>query len=94
MAKKAQSEIEIVVATDRDRGILDLRVFATQSKSRLVEVGTATLRMQDLLEVVRLLAERLRMEDLLAEADPAARRSRRTKSAKPRFQSLLQPLSD
>jgi hypothetical protein len=45
-------------------------------------VGTATLRMADVTEVVRLLSEQLRFEDQLLEAESAARRSKKLK-AKP-----------
>ena len=70
------TETEIVMSVDRDAGVVDLRVFATQHK-RAEVVGTATLRMADVSEVVRLLSERLRFEE------SAARRSRRLKARKP-----------
>ena len=37
------TETEIVMSVDRDAGVVDLRVFATQHK-RAEVVGTATLR--------------------------------------------------
>src|SRR6202163_4215555 len=43
-------------SVDRDAGVLDLRVFANQHK-RAEVVGTATLRMADVSEVVRLRSE-------------------------------------
>jgi hypothetical protein len=46
-------------------------------------VGTATLRMADVSEVVRLLSERLRFEDLLLAGESAARKSKRLKARKP-----------
>ena len=51
-----KTETEIVMSVDRDAGVLDLRVFAPQHK-RAEVVGTATLRMADVSEVVRLLSE-------------------------------------
>jgi hypothetical protein len=65
------TETEIVMSVDRDAGVVDLRVFATQHK-RAEVVGTATLRMADVSEVVRLLSERLRFEDLLLAGESAA----------------------
>jgi hypothetical protein len=73
-----QHEIEIVTAVDREAGILDLRVYAHHSKRRPAQlVGTATLRMEDLREVLPLLTERLRFEDLCIEAETVARKSKR-----------------
>jgi hypothetical protein len=66
-----KTETEIVMSVDRDAGVLDLRVFATQHK-RAEVVGTATLRMADVPEVVRLLTEGLRGEELLIEAETTA----------------------
>jgi hypothetical protein len=40
-----KTETEIVMSVDRDAGVLDLRVFATQHK-RAEVVGTATLRIR------------------------------------------------
>ena len=54
------TETEIVMSVDRDAGVVDLRVFATQHKRAAEVVGTATLRMADLSEVVRMLTEKLR----------------------------------
>ena len=44
-----KTETEIVMSVDRDAGVLDLRIFATQHK-RAEVVGTATLRMADVSE--------------------------------------------
>jgi hypothetical protein len=77
-----KTETEIVISVGRDAGVLDLRVFATQHK-RAEVVGTATLRMADVSEVVRLLSERLRFEDLLLAGESAVRRSKRLKAIKP-----------
>ena len=77
-----KTETEIVMSVDRDAGVLDLRVFATRHK-RAEVVGTATLRMADVSEVVRLLSERLRFEDLLLAGESAARKSKRLKARKP-----------
>jgi hypothetical protein len=74
-------EIEIVMSVDRNTGVLDLRVFATRPKRRAQIVGTATLRMQDLRDVVPLLTERLQIEDQLVKVESAARRSRKRKAA-------------
>jgi hypothetical protein len=76
-----QREIEIVMAVDRDTGVLDLRVYAHHPKKRAQAVGTATLRMEDLREVLPMLAERLRFEDLCIEAETAARKSKKRKAA-------------
>jgi hypothetical protein len=46
-----KTETEIVMSVDRDAGVLDLRVFATQHK-RAEVVGTASLRMADVPEAV------------------------------------------
>ena len=76
------TETEIVMIVDRDAGVVDLRVFATQHK-RAEVVGTATLRMADVSEVVRLLSERLHVEDQLLAAESPARKSKRLKARKP-----------
>src|ERR1700738_4524662 len=76
------TEREIIMSVDRDAGVLDLRIFANQHK-RAEVVGTATLRMADVSEVVQLLRERLRFEDLLLAGESAARRSKRLKARKP-----------
>ena len=77
-----QREIEIVMAVDRDAGVLDLRVYAHHPKRRRPQaVGTATLRMEDLREVVPMPTERLRFEDQLIEAETAARKSGKRKAA-------------
>jgi hypothetical protein len=76
-----KTETEIVMSVDRDAGVLDLRIFATQHK-RAEVVGTATLRMADVPEVVRLLTEGLRGEELLIEAETTAKKSKKRKAAK------------
>jgi len=68
------------MAVDRDTGILDLRVFATPKKRRAQPVGTATLRIEDLREVLPMLTEQLRFEDLLVKAKAAARKSTKRKA--------------
>jgi hypothetical protein len=81
---RLQQQQQIVIAVDRDTGTLDLSVFALLLKgNRTQTVGTATLRMADVPEVVRLLSERLRFEDLLLAGESAARRSKRLKARKP-----------
>ena len=59
--------------------MLDLRVFATPKRRRTKQVGTATLRLEDLREVLPMMTERLRFEDLLIEAE--ARKSKKRKAA-------------
>ncbi len=77
-----QREIEIVMAVGRDTGVLDLRVYAHHPKRRRPQVvGTATLRMEDLRDVVPMLTERLRIEDQLVKAESATRRSKKRKPA-------------
>ena len=58
---KTQGKIQIITAVDRDAGILDVQVFGIHPNRRPLEVGNATLRMQDLPQVLPLLAERLRI---------------------------------
>jgi hypothetical protein len=59
---RLQQQQSIVMAVDRSTGIVDLSVFALPCKGRRTQtVGTATLRMADVPEVVRLLTERLRL---------------------------------
>ena len=82
-----KTETEIVMSVDRDASVLDLRVFATQHK-RAEVVGTARLRMADVSDVVRLLSERLRFEDLLLAGESAARKSRRLRARKPWIHSV------
>ena len=77
-----KTETEIVMSVDRDAGVLDLRVFATQHK-RAEVVGTATLRMADVPEVVLLLTEGLRGEELLIEAEPPAKSRRNERRQNP-----------
>jgi hypothetical protein len=77
-----QREIEIDMAVGRDTGVLDLCVYAHHPKGRRPQVvGTATLRMEDLRDVVPMLTERLRIEDQLVKAESAARRSKKRKPA-------------
>jgi hypothetical protein len=77
-----QHEIEIVMRVDRDAGAIDLRVYANHPRRRRAQtVGTATLRTENLREVLPMLAERLRFEDLCIEAETAARRSKKRKAA-------------
>jgi hypothetical protein len=75
-----KTETEIVMSVDRDAGVLDLRVFATQHKrqrsSALQRLGS------DVPEVVRLLTEGLRGEELLIEAETTAKKSKKRKAAK------------
>ena len=84
MRKTGLRQRQIVMAVDRSTGIVDLSVFASLLKGhRTQSVGTATLRMADVSEVVRLLSERLRFEDLLLAGESAARKSKRLKARKP-----------
>jgi hypothetical protein len=84
MRKTGLQQRQIVMAIDRDTGILDISVFAKPLQGgRTQTVGTATLRMADVSEVVRLLSERLRFEDLLLAGESAARKSKRLKARKP-----------
>jgi hypothetical protein len=81
---RLQQQQQIVIAVDRDSGTLDLSVFALPLKgNRTQTVGTATLRMADVPEVLRLLAERLQFEELLIEAETTAKKSKRLKARKP-----------
>ena len=83
MRKGRLQQRQIVIAVDRDSGTLDLSVFTLSLKgNRTQTIGTATLRMADVPEVVRLLTERLRFEDLLLAGEPAARKSKRLKARK------------
>jgi hypothetical protein len=66
---------QIVMVVDRETGILDLSVFVKGHRTQTV--GTATLRMADVPEVVRRLTERLRIEDQLLAADSAARKAKK-----------------
>ena len=91
---KTQGKIQIITAVDRDAGILDVQVFGIHPNRRPLEVGNATLRMQDLPQVLPLLAERLRMEDLLVRAEPATQISKRMRSAARRLRFPLQPFSE
>jgi hypothetical protein len=77
-----QDEIETVMAFDRDAGVLDLRVYAQHCKRRRAQlVGTATLRMEDMREVLPLLTEQLRFEDLCIEAEATAKKSKKRTAA-------------
>lgn len=83
MRKTRLQQQQIVMAVDRSTGIVDLSVFALPCKGhRTQTVGTATLRMADVPEVVRLLTEGLRGEDLLIEAETTAKKSKKRKAAK------------
>jgi hypothetical protein len=83
MRKGRLQQRQIVIAVDRDSGTLDLSVFALPLKgNRTQTVGTATLRMADVPEVLRLLTERLRFEDQLVEAESVARKSKKLKARK------------
>jgi hypothetical protein len=69
-----QRENEIVMSVDRDAGVIDLSVYAHHSKKRHTElVGSAKLRMADLPQVLRLLTERLRIEDRAVKAGRVAK---------------------
>jgi hypothetical protein len=83
MRKTRLQQQQIVMAVDRSTGIVDLSVFALPCKGhRTQTVGTATLRMADVPEVVRLLTEGLRGEELLIEAETTAKKSKKRKAAK------------
>jgi hypothetical protein len=83
MRKTRLQQQQIVMAVDRDTGALDPSIFAKPLQGgRTRTVGTATLRMADVPEVVRLLTERLRFENLLLAAEPATRKSKRLKARK------------
>ena len=70
----------IVMAVDRDARLLDLRVFAALNEQVEPEVvGNATLRLQDLLDVLALLSEGLRFQDQIDAGQAAARRARKTR---------------
>ena len=87
---RLQQQQQIVIAVDRDSGTLDLSVFALPLKgNRTQTVGTATLRMADVPEVVRLLTERLRFENLLLAAESAARKSKKLKARRKRWVHCL-----
>ena len=87
--KTTLQQQQIVLAVDRDTGTIDLSVFVIPSKGyRTQTVGTATLRMADVPEVIRLLNERLRFEDQLLAAESAARKSKRLKARKPWVHSV------
>jgi hypothetical protein len=70
MRKTGLQQRQIVMAVDRSTGIVDLSVFAAPLKGHRTP------------EVVRLLTERLRIEDQLLAAESAARRSKKLKAAK------------
>jgi hypothetical protein len=79
-----QREIEIAMTVDRSKGVLDLRVYGHHPKRRRAQqVGTATLRMEDLRDVVPMLTERLRFEDQLVKVEAAARRSKNVRRQVP-----------
>jgi hypothetical protein len=68
---------------DRSTRVLDLRVFATPKRRRTKQVGTATLRLEDLREVLPMMTERLRFEDLLIEAETTAKSRRNERRQNP-----------
>jgi hypothetical protein len=56
--------------------------YAHHPKRRRAQlVGTATLRMKDLCEMLPMMTKRLRIEDLLIEAETAAGKSKKRKAA-------------
>jgi hypothetical protein len=72
----------IVAVVDHDTDVLDLRVFSAPSRNVEPEVvGTATLRMQDLRDVVAILSERLQFQDLMDAGQAAARKGKKAKRA-------------
>ena len=78
-----QHESEIFMMVDRETGVLDLRVFATHRKSgRGQIVGTATLRMEDLRELVPMLIEQLQF-DQLVKAAAIARKKKGSRQISP-----------
>ena len=90
MRRTRLQQQRIVMAVDRSTGIFDFSVFAKPLQGgRTQTVGSATLRMADLPEVIRLLTERLRFEDQLAEAESAARKSKKLKARRKRWVHCL-----
>ena len=84
MRKTRLQQQQIVMSVDRSTGIVDLSVFALPCKGhRTQTVGTATLRMADVPEVVRLLTEGLRGEELLIEAETTAKSRRNERRQNP-----------
>jgi superfamily I DNA/RNA helicase len=78
MMVKPSQQREIAMTHDRDAGVLDLRVYAHGPNRRRPQmVGTATLRTEDLRQVVPMLTERLRFEDLLTETGTTAGESKK-----------------
>jgi hypothetical protein len=89
MRKTTLQKQQTVLAVDRNTGIVDFSVFAKPLQGgRTQTVGSATLTMADLPEVIRLLTERLRFEDQLLAAESAARKSKRLKARKPRVHCI------
>jgi hypothetical protein len=78
-----QREIEIVMAVDRDTGVLDLRVYAQHPKKRAQVVGSATLRLQDLREVLSLMTEPLPLTSRAGTTGCRLRADRRRKVPPP-----------
>ena len=77
----SKPETHIVLSADHDTGAIDLRVFLAASRNVEPEVvGTASLRMRDLRDVVEILNERLQFQDAL-DATKAARRGTKTRRA-------------
>jgi hypothetical protein len=83
MRKTRLQQRQIVMAVDRDTRTVDLSVFAKPLQGgRTQTLGSARLRMADVPEVVRLLMERLQIEDQLLAAESPARKSKRLKARK------------
>ena len=83
MRKTRLQQQQIVMAVDRSTGIVDFSVFAKPLQGgRTQTVGTASLRMADVPEAVRLVTEGLRGEELLIEAETTAKKSKKRKAAK------------
>jgi aminoglycoside N3'-acetyltransferase len=72
----SKQEIEMLVSVDHATHILDLKVFTSPKKRVPAElVGTASLRMQDLRDVVEILSRRLQIQDWM-DAQAEARKAR------------------
>jgi hypothetical protein len=77
----SKPETHIIMRVDHEAGVIDLRVFAANlTLQKTTIVGTANIRVQDLREVVSLLTQQLRFEDLLARQDRTS--SRKSKKMK------------
>jgi hypothetical protein len=78
----SKPEAQIVMVVDQNARLLDLRVFSAPNRNVEPEVvGTATLRLQDLRNVVAMLSKRLQFQDQLDAAQAAARSGRKKKRA-------------